>query len=350
MSKPRLIRIGWTDFHSSYFEWILSEYFTLENYNTTVSYPKDCIFLISRAEYWNDSIKEKYLDQGHKLILANPWEARPFFLAEQFTPYLNNILLILGCKNSYDYGWKNILNVPRWFWYNESLWYTCESKMQFQNYVPNRTNDKLFFMPINRDKQFRTQIVERFEDLLDSAIWSYAQRFMNGKHLEVSTNNPVANIGWDRQFEESWYNNTYFSVVVESNVNSEYDLTRETNNLRSESVPCELFVTEKTFKPIAFQHPFQVCGMKGVLKFIKDNGFETFDHIFDESYDQQDFFENRLDIIYNNIKNFDVNNYLDPLTEQKIRHNYNRFYNRAVVLEGVKTDLIQPILEWKYAT
>ena len=345
MSKPRLIRIGWTDFHSSYIEWVLAKYFILENYNINKLYDKNCIFVISRTEYWNLNF-EKYLDLGCKFIFANQWEAQPFFKVEQFQPYLNNILVILGSQNSINLQWPNILNVSKWFWYNESLWYTCEDKMQYHKYIPNRTNNKLFFMPINRSKSFRTQIVERFDDILDSAIWSYAQQFLDGKHLEVRENNPMATLGWDRQFEEHWYNDTYFSVVVETAVSSQYN----SNDINDSQSPSELFVTEKTFKPIAHQHPFLVCGMKGTLAFLKENGFETFDHIFDESYDQLDFFEDRLEIIHNNIINFNKEKYLDSATEQKIRHNYNQFYNRSLVLNGVTNDLIEPLLEWIHAT
>jgi len=339
MSKPRLIRIGWTDLNSSYLEWILRDYFELENYNIDSTYDKDCIFVISRKEFWHAGIK-KYLDLGCKFIVANPWECISYFDADEFVPYLDNMLMILGSKNSIIPQW-NILNVPRWFWYNESLWYTCEANMQFQKYIPNRTNSKLFFMPINRAKSFRTQIVERFEKVLTNAIWSYAQKFNDGKHLDVRGNNPVAKISWDRQFEETWYNDTFFTVAVETYVDKRLD-----NIISEHQGPCELFVTEKTFKPIAFQHPFIVCGMKGTLEFLKENEFETYSHIFDESYDQLDFFEDRLEIVYNNIVNFSKEKYLDPLTEEKIQHNYNRFYDRSAVLSGVNTDLIEPMLEW----
>jgi hypothetical protein len=212
MSKPRLIRIGWTDLNSSYLEWILRDYFELENYNIDSTYDKDCIFVISRKEFWHAGIK-KYLDLGCKFIVANPWECISYFDADEFVPYLDNMLMILGSKNSIIPQW-NILNVPRWFWYNESLWYTGEANMQFQKYIPNRTNSKLFFMPINRAKSFRTQIVERFEKVLTNAIWSYAQKFNDGKHLDVRGNNPVAKISWDRQFEETWYNDTFFTVIM----------------------------------------------------------------------------------------------------------------------------------------
>ena len=189
-------------------------------------------------------------------------------------------------------------------------------------------------MPINRQKIFRTRIVERLSEFLTNATWSYAQQSGDGIHLKTRDINPVASLAWDRQFEEEGYNDTFFSVVVETGVEND------------KATPCNLFVTEKTFKPIAFQHAFLICGMKGVLEFLKDNGFETYDHIFDESYDQQDFFENRLDIIYNNIKDFEITKYADPLTEQKIKHNYNRFYDRTAVLDGITIDLLEPLLEW----
>ena len=34
------------------------------------------------------------------------------------------------------------------------------------------------------------------------------------------------------------------------------------------------FLTEKTFKPIAYMHPFNVCGSTGTLELLKKNGFE----------------------------------------------------------------------------
>jgi hypothetical protein len=341
MSKPQLVRIGWTDLNSSYLEWILQDYFELENYNPTKFYSKDCVFVISRNEYWHSDL-ERYLSLGYRFIFANPWEALTFFNVDQFKPYLNNILVILGCKNSLHVKWPAIINVPRWFWYNESLWYTCENRMQYQNYIPNRTNTKLFFMPIKRAKSFRTQVIEKLDNILDQAVWSYVEKWCDGRHLSVRTNNPVATIGWDRQFEEEWYNDTYFTLAVETAVNSQLDPLVRTDDMS----PCELFVTEKTFKPIAFQHPFMICGMPHTLKFLRENGFETFNHIFDESYDNVMFFEDRLDIIYNNIQNFDTNKYLDPLTKEKIKHNYNQFYNRSLVLTGIKNDLINPLLEW----
>lgn len=351
MSKPTLVRFAWTDLSSSYLEWILQDKFDLAIFNPTNTYNKETdILVITRLESFNLELLKKYLDQGFRLLIVNLWEARPFVLSKDFLPYLDNILVVLGCKCPFNYGWKNVLAVPNWFWYNESLWYTCDKNFQYQNYVPNRKNTKLFFMPIRRSKPFRTQTVERLTEFLEDAVWSYVERWNDGLHLPTREENPVARVGWDRQFEENWYNDTYFTLAVETYI-GQTTVENEMKGLVSDQAgPCELFVTEKTFKPIAHQHPFLIGGMKGTLAFLKENGFETYDHIFDESYDTLDFFDARLDILYNNIKYFNKEKYSDPLTEKKIKHNYNRFYDRSAVLAGVNTDLIEPMLEWIHAT
>ena len=346
--KPRLIRMSWSDLNSSYLEWILKDYFDLDIYNFNETYDKsNTVFVVSRPEHVHPQLIEKHISQGYKLILANLWEARPFFQPKELQDYMDNVLVILGCKNSFDYGWKNLLNVPNWFWYNESLWYSCVPEFALlKNYKPNRTNNKKFFMPIRRQKPFRTQIVDAFSPVLDDAIWSYCERWMDGKQLLTDNTSPVARMAWDRQFNESWYNDTYFSVAVETACGTNPVEIEQQGKRSDQEVPTELFVTEKTFKPIAFRHPFQVLGMSGTLEFLKRNGFETYEHIFDESYDSMTLFEDRMFKVLDNIETFDVDKYFDPLTEQKIEHNYQWFYNRDRVVTGIKQDLIEPLLEW----
>jgi hypothetical protein len=351
MGRVNLIMIGSTDLNYSHVEWLFNDYFNFQVYDPNKTYNKNtCIFIISRPDYWNDSIIDQYLAQGFRLILANLWEARPYFLSSKFIEYQDNILVILGCQNPYSYGWKNVVSVSRWFWYNESLMYTCDSRCQYNNYTPNRTNNQLFLMPMRRSKQFRTQIKERLAPNLDRAIYSYVESWDDPRALPRYTKSNIEKIAPDRVFESAWYDDTFFTVAVETAVDRQLDMDSELTGMRTEALPCDLFVTEKTFKPIAFLHPFLVCGMQGTLKFLQDNGFETYDNIFDESYDSMPFFEDRLDIIYNNIVNFNKEKYLDLLTEQKIKHNYDRFYNRSAVLEGVNIDLIQPLMDWIHAT
>jgi hypothetical protein len=63
-----------------------------------------------------------------------------------------------------------------------------------------------------------------------------------------------------------------------------------------------LFITEKTYRSIAMGHIFLICGQKGTLSHLKQEGFQTFDDLFDESYDQYASFSQRWHIIKQNIK------------------------------------------------
>jgi hypothetical protein len=347
-----LVRIGPTDFSSNHLEWLLATQFRLSMFDPTVPYDKDTLFVISRPNNYAEGFIDKILEQGHKLVIANPWEARPYLLSKDYTDYQDQILVILGCKNPYDYGWKKVIGAVNWFWYNESLWYTCDTDIResIQNYTPNRINNKLFLMPIQRRKQFRDRIVERLHPFLDRAIWSYVEAWGYSQNLPRWSWSPFEKIRPDRIFEANWYDQTYFSLAVETAVDRLFDITREVTGLRSEEYPCDLFITEKTFKPIAYQHPFMVCGMQGVLDHLHSIGFETYDNIFDESYDDLKFFEQRLDIIYSNLENFSVSKYSDPVTEQKIQHNHNRFYDRHAVIDGFTQDIIEPMLEFANET
>jgi len=351
MNKIQLITVGSTDFNYSHVEWLFNDYIDFQLYDPNKTYEKDsCIFIVSRPDYWNDSIIEQYLAVGFRLILVNLWEARPYFSPNKFADYQDNVLVLLGCQNPYNYGWQNVISVSKWFWYNESLMYTCDSRYHYDRYIPNRTNNHLFLMPMRRSKQFRNQVKERLTTFLGQAIYSYVEAWEDPINLPRYTESPIEKISPDRVFEPRWYDDTFFSVAVETAVDRQLDMEKEITGMRTEALPCDVFVTEKTFKPIAFQHPFLVCGMPGTLKFLQDNGFETYDNIFDETYDNVPFFENRLDIIYNNIENFNKEKYIDPLTKQKIKHNYDKFYDRSAVLNGVNTDLIQPMMEWIHAT
>jgi len=165
MNKIRLINIGGTDLYTPYLMEIFEKWFVMELYDSTNTYDKNnCVFVITRGDHW-DNIIEKYLDNGYKLILANAWEAHPYPWTNtiNFEKYLNNILLVVGSKQPTLNRWKNILSVPNWFWYNEYFLHMVpHSKPLYFEYYPNRTNSKLFLMPMRRQKSFRTIIRNKF--------------------------------------------------------------------------------------------------------------------------------------------------------------------------------------------
>lgn len=80
------------------------------------------------------------------------------------------------------------------------------------------------------------------------------------------------------------YSNSYFSVVTETN----FYTNVEKYNSRFASV-CEAtrFLTEKTFKPMVYKHPFILVTVPNTLELLKDIGYNTFHPYIDESYDKE---------------------------------------------------------------
>ena len=62
------------------------------------------------------------------------------------------------------------------------------------------------------------------------------------------------------------------------------------------------FRTEKIWKPIAIGHPFIVVSNFGYLRDLKQLGFQTFDHLIDESYDSISNDQERIDRIVDLVK------------------------------------------------
>jgi hypothetical protein len=81
--------------------------------------------------------------------------------------------------------------------------------------------------------------------------------------------------------EPAPYVDTYFSLVTET--------------ICAES-PYS-FRTEKIAKPLAMGHPFIAVSNKGFYQDLHNMGFQTFGHVIDESFDQIDNAQQRLDRI-----------------------------------------------------
>ena len=89
-----------------------------------------------------------------------------------------------------------------------------------------------------------------------------------------------------------------FHLNISKNV--PLDLVNETNAFGPDS----LYITEKIIKPIISRNLFLVIANPYVLSFMKQIGFKTFPHIFDESYDEELDNVKRTKIVFENLKRF----------------------------------------------
>jgi hypothetical protein len=150
-------------------------------------------------------------------------------------------------------------------------------------------------------------------------LWSYKNQSLPNDTQDLDQG--------QRYISTDWYDNTYSSLVVET----------------AQSGP--VFITEKTFKPLAFYHPFQVIAMPGVLAKLKEQGFETYSNLFDESYDAIEDLDQKLAVIINNLKEIKLIKY-DSLTQNKMQHNHDRFFDTELVKQRIVTEIINPLIAY----
>lgn len=302
--------------HRSFIKF-LSRYFDVVSHGDNRDHDKQDTLVVTNifkngnpdASYWY----RPYLEQGFKILVDGLWEYQGFHQEkDKFSnlprwPETNGRFFIIHIKN--------------WFWYLESIWYT---DLGYQSYRPNKTYTKLAFMPIRVDRWHRKETFARMSSMLDDMIWSYA---WHGKFLpnDISPDSGV----FQRHYDPSWYDSTYYSLVTETQTD----------------IPPEIFVTEKTFKPMAFYHPFMCVAQQGHLAYLKSQGFETFENMFDESYDSMPLLDDRIQHIVAQSKSFKKEPY-SPLTWNKLAHNHERFYNQQIVESRLVKELIEPILEY----
>ena len=95
----------------------------------------------------------------------------------------------------------------------------------------------------------------------------------------------------------------------------------------------KLHLTEKIFKPIVVQRPFILVGAPGNLKYLKSYGFKTFSNWIDESYDEIEDSDLRLQKITTEIEKLcklsmgELEQMHSSMTEI-LEYNYNHFYGK----------------------
>lgn len=111
-------------------------------------------------------------------------------------------------------------------------------------------NDNVFMNSI-QDKS-------KFNEMLETLPWT-----VDTKEFKVNH--------WDTNNINFAHNNLIF-IVTETLVKGDMH---------------NLFLTEKTFKPISLQMPFIIIGQPGTLSRLHRLGYKTFSDFWDESYDQE---------------------------------------------------------------
>lgn len=103
-------------------------------------------------------------------------------------------------------------------------------------------------------------------------------------HLDHKTSESASG-GHNYLSKKEHYLDTYVSIVNETGIHDEVT-----------------FITEKTVRPMFNRHPFIVWGNPYILKTLREYGFKTFGWLIDESYDECENANKRLEMILKEIE------------------------------------------------
>ena len=119
---------------------------------------------------------------------------------------------------------------------------------------------------------------KEFDEKLDDPVYGWNKHWQNTEELFDNFNLHVpftadnlddAGHNNHKLIDSRFYQDSYWNFVLETHFSK--------NNV---------FLTEKTFKPILNLQPFTIVGAPGSLKLLRELGYETFDYWIDEQYDK----------------------------------------------------------------
>lgn len=276
-------------------------------------YPNDTFLVIHGAEFINytkEQLDDK-LDQLDKnqLILFNycsehygPHDGI-LRMYDQFVKHNLNFILLYH-DNKINYGKSNILFYPYWYFY-------CQLNLDNNLYIKNIANiEKKFAVScLNGNPRFHrihNYILLKdktyFKDLLfsfyNSDVWRHDDFTLDpeiiNKWDRVKDSMPSRPFLNDKDIAHEAYSDSYINFVTES------------------SVLPKLFITEKTWKPIAIGQLFLIFGNMGTINYLREQGVDVFDDLIDHNY-----YDNEPDWKIRLVK---IHKLLDKLMTQDLYH------------------------------
>ena len=206
--------------------------------------------------------------------------------------------------------------------------YTENKAAQMQAALNHRAHRPYEFLFLNgRLRPHRKYLIDhlRAQGLLSNALWTnlssqvemaFTSALDTGKTEPIRLLPPEYEIDRARDrltpdlytdggfIKHKLFNNTWGDAIVNPRcyTDSWYSLVSETIF----DYP-HTFRTEKIYKPILMAHPFVVAANPGYLEDLRNAGFQTFHTLLDESYDQIDCPQARIERIIDTVRDISLN-------------------------------------------
>lgn len=310
--------------------------YPFEIFDPDASYQQPTVFLYDMYGPYQDCIK-RHLDQGHKIIYdaknehyVNPGKQ---WVLDEFVAHPEQGMFLISGHEPQTIPGVAIVATPYWYWIIDQIHF---GEFKYDQYQWDPTYEFDFFMQLSLPRADRDVLYDMMAPVLHRGLHSYRSR---GVFLpnDVDT---IAVPNWQRYTNFDWIDRCNFTLIVESNLDD--DLITGFSITKND----QWFLCEKTYKPIAYGHPFLQAGTHGNLDHVRQMGFETFPELWDESYSDLSHYVDRIGAIINIIQSFNPAALLKPSVKEKLQHNQARFFDRALTAKFLSETITNPILEF----
>lgn len=262
------------------------------------------VYVIGRKQMHThiDLIKQHCQDNSVKIVFSNPHEGSSTMLGQ---------CVQLGIMDLVRHGRIQLISggvlelpcllydsfLPKILDYEQNLTAIEQYKSNWSEHRPYQ-----FLFLNGRYRTHRKQLLQDLESVLPQALWTNLDsqsgpinllpkdyEFDFYQNTTVSTGFVKAELfrgEWGEIYLKSApYSDTHFSLVTETVFEYPYS-----------------FRTEKIWKPIAMGHPFIAVANSGFYQDLHQLGFQTFSSVIDESFDQIEDNQSRLEKIAQIVK------------------------------------------------
>lgn len=213
--------------------------------------------------------------------------------------------------------------------YNENYYYQKE-------YVFDYPKNNIFINITGTERKERSYLTDKLLDKINYNNFVLKYHGKNfGKNLDtydmcsISINNEkfnpyknifVENLSIPSFIPTELYNQAYFNLVVESDID----------------YPYSFFPTEKIFKPLITGIPFVVYSTPRFLQNLRSLGFKTYNELWNEDYDTEFDYTKRADMI------IDLCNKLEHFDWQKNKEKLQQIANHNAALMLKNSNILLP--------
>jgi hypothetical protein len=201
--------------------------------------------------------------------------------------FKKNILLHSEKRSQNVEKYSNIKLLPVYYWSHAVIasdWFRYAVHENFKK------NTNKCFLIYNRAWTGTREYRLKFTDLLiKHALVDYCHTWFNPVDGDHDYKDHVFT---NQEWRTNHVLEQYFSPTDATSCASADFCTKDYQSTEIEVVLETLFdddrlhLTEKSLRPIACKQPFILMATHGSLQYLRDYGFETFDSVWDESYDQ----------------------------------------------------------------